>query len=455
MHGDSHKAAEHAKLLRKFRADDPKWPRWEHSRDYFDRLMGAIAVGDCEKVVDLAFSFGFQCCFEDRAYYWRGRCRDAAEAATAAHDAFSKLLDQRIAAGLLTEKSNVAQIEELFDDVESHYLVPRPEELTSRRAVRDSQQNRREILLDEQLRSIITAPAEQTLDFEMSAECAEALVGPGERFGVDKGVCKERAYQYGVVRVLANADDPEFVRVVYSLVPGEPPQLDGFPGWETAFEHRTMEPVMVAVEALKMLGDEQALSGVRFLADVAGVRAAILIADEKVTGIRAWRTRPLQAIKLGAGDALVVPTRKDHVFVHLVYRGGELVRNEPSVLDMYQTHSDFDQIEFIWVGSGNLDISNLESGMPSEYDDSGWGSIVGAEWLQAGERLVWVSADGAHLAVIEASDLFRVVCRSYFPTMVHGFPGIWNILERTPSDAVVEKAQRAFLLKPPRTWAPR
>ncbi|MFD7863684.1 GIY-YIG nuclease family protein [Streptomyces sp. NPDC059783] len=140
------------------------------------------------------------------------------------------------------------------------------------------------------------------------------------------------------------------------------------------------------------------------------------------------------------------------------------------VLDLWQSHSDGDQLEIYGAGhpgwvAGLSDGDHGGTDDPVPYLDRAQrvanGALNGRERFGTGCRLVWLSdaddGSGACTSVIfEAWEPCQVVSRSWSPRWTpEGFPLLLNVLERDLSEAMLDAARAALDLPAPRNWAPR
>jgi len=176
---------------------------------------------------------------------------------------------------------------------------------------------------------------------------------------------------------------------------------------------------------------------------------AVFAAIQQAAGVQVWSCHPAQAIRLHIGDHLLLPARRDDVFVHIFYKdANSLITAQPSIYDVYQAHSDLDRVDITCRRSGESDTS-----VPDEPVGS---LVIGAEHLLPGERLAWLTPDGSHAAVFEAFDECRVLCRTTQPQVVApGMFATWNMMTSDVSPACAARAREVFSLPIPRNWQPR
>ncbi|WP_327332218.1 GIY-YIG nuclease family protein [Streptomyces anulatus] len=193
------------------------------------------------------------------------------------------------------------------------------------------------------------------------------------------------------------------------------------------------------------------------------VRECVLAVD----GMGAWEPDRRHLVK--RNDRVSLSLEAGQIFVLLAMpslfsgRGWE-------VLDLWQAHSDGDQLEIYGAGQP-VEVEGFSDGDPGGDDDPvphldrsqnvANGALNGRERLAPGHRLLWLAdADddtGACTSVIfEAWDHCQVASRTWSPQWTsEGYPLILNALTRDPSEAMLRAARAALDLPAPRNWAPR
>ncbi|RSS58002.1 hypothetical protein EF912_12235 [Streptomyces sp. WAC07061] len=186
-----------------------------------------------------------------------------------------------------------------------------------------------------------------------------------------------------------------------------------------------------------------------------------------VNGIDAWEPARRHLVK--RGDRVSLALEAGQVLVVLAMpaplsgRGWE-------VLDLWQAHSDGDQLEIYGAGQPT-DVAGFSDGDaggdedPVPYLDRAGsapnGALNGLERLAPGHRLLWLAdrnegATSCTSVIFEAWDHCQVASRTWSPQWTReGYPLVLNALVRDPSKAMVDAARRALDLPAPRTWSPR
>lgn len=195
---------------------------------------------------------------------------------------------------------------------------------------------------------------------------------------------------------------------------------------------------------------------------VATVRACVLA----VNGIDAWEPAARHLVK--EGDRVALSLRAGQVFVLLAMPALSSAKAW-DVLDLWQAHSDGDQLEIYGArqpgevaGFSDGDAGGDEDPVPYLDRDQSTanGALNGRERLAPGHRLLWLAddLDGAACTnvIFEAWDHCQVASRTWSPRWtLEGCPLVLNVLERDLSGPMLDAARRALDLPYPRTWALR
>lgn len=185
-----------------------------------------------------------------------------------------------------------------------------------------------------------------------------------------------------------------------------------------------------------------------------------------VSGIDSWKSDV--AIKIREGDRVSLSLEAGQVFALVSYPN--IFSEKPEIVDVWQAHSDSDQLELYCVDSTEK-VSACSSYHPySDIDPVPYidrdknvvnGMINGREVLVSGDRLVWIPAmyDEANQkrVIFEAQNPVQVISRTWSPKIGgHGLPLLMNDFLY---NSVWPEAQKAihdvFDLGLPRVWAPR
>ncbi|MFJ4863707.1 GIY-YIG nuclease family protein [Streptomyces sp. NPDC088748] len=185
-----------------------------------------------------------------------------------------------------------------------------------------------------------------------------------------------------------------------------------------------------------------------------------------VNGIGAWEPGKRHLVK--HGDRVSLSMEAGQIFVLLAMPA--LFSGQWDILDLWQAHSDGDQLEIYGAGA-RVEVTGFSDGDAGGDDDpvpyldqaqsAANGALNGRERLAPGHRLLWLSdaddGSGACTSVIfEAWDHCQVVSRTWSPQRTsEGYPLILNALVRDPSEAMLDTARAALDLPGPRNWAPR
>ncbi|MFD6467194.1 GIY-YIG nuclease family protein [Streptomyces goshikiensis] len=186
-----------------------------------------------------------------------------------------------------------------------------------------------------------------------------------------------------------------------------------------------------------------------------------------VNGIGAWEPTSRHLVK--RGDRVSLALEAGQIFV-LLAMPSPLPGSGWEVLDLWQAHSDGDQLEIYGAGQA-AEVAGFSDGDPGGDDDpvpyldraqsAANGALNGRERLAPGHRLLWLAdtADGTGACasvIFEAWDHCQIASRTWSPLWTReGYPLVLHTLVRDPSEAMLDTARAALNLPAPRTWAPR
>lgn len=193
---------------------------------------------------------------------------------------------------------------------------------------------------------------------------------------------------------------------------------------------------------------------------------AVRLASLTISGINKWNSDAPR--KLTNNDKLVLSMEENQVFILFSYEN--FLSSHPQIIDIWQSHSNGDQLEIYAVNSAT-NISSFSNSDPySTYDPIPFlnrecsapnGFINGRETLFPGERLLWISAKDSSTpdsyAMFEAQDHVQIISRTWSPRINQdGYSLLLNdFLYDSTWDAARTAINKALSLPFPRTWAPR
>lgn len=203
-----------------------------------------------------------------------------------------------------------------------------------------------------------------------------------------------------------------------------------------------------------------------FMIDTAIAIETVRLAAIESAGIDSWQsTRP---IKLSSGDRLSLSLEDGQAFALIALP--HALSNELDVIDIWQAHSNGDQLEIFAehspthvAGMSDYDPDSDKDPVPylNRENNAANGMLNGREKLMPGDRLVWIpakrSAQAQPSVVFEADDHAQIISRTWSPKNgPHGFPLILNdFLYDSPWPQASAAINAALNLPLPRTWAPR
>ncbi len=195
--------------------------------------------------------------------------------------------------------------------------------------------------------------------------------------------------------------------------------------------------------------------------------AAVHTAAEAVNGIRAWASEKLH--RLQAKHRVFLPLRAGQHFVWLRYTDplALLAGGPPSVVDIWEVHSEGDVLELHGASSAKH-IAGFSDDDPNSCDDpvpylnrtgtAPNGDLLSRERLLAGDRLVWLSVDEqteeCTSAVFEVAHYCQAVYRTWNPqSSPEGFPLFPTDTLSLPSPPAQERLREILNFGPPRSWS--
>ncbi|MEV4252753.1 GIY-YIG nuclease family protein [Spirillospora sp. NPDC049652] len=281
----------------------------------------------------------------------------------------------------------------------------------------------------------------------------------------------------GFVYVLSNEAMPGFVKVgmtrQLSEIRARKLRTTGVPlPFKVEFRTATCMPTEVEQAAHTALNDCRVSSDREFFRTTPSqatkaVRGALL----EAAGLEAWspgwpdnidhhfvRSRDRLALHLRAGDLLAVLARP------------ELASREADLLDIWEAHSDGDQVELLGAhapeyvagmsdydpGAGADPVPHLDRDRTAPN-----GILIGRERFVPGDQLLWLRSQQegrmCRAALFEVEDYVQVIGRTWDPKMgPFGIPLILNdLVTETPPQGVIQVTQKVMQKHQPRSWAPR
>lgn len=281
----------------------------------------------------------------------------------------------------------------------------------------------------------------------------------------------------GFVYVLSNEAMPGLVKVgmttQLSEIRAKKLRTTGVPlPFKVEFRAATCMPTEVERAAHTALDDYRVSSDREFFQTTPS-HAANTVQDAllDVAGLEAWspgwpesveryfiRPRDRVALHLEAGDLLAVLARPG------------LTAREAEPLDIWEAHSDGDQVELLGARDPRYvaGISDYDPGAemdPVPHLDRDRtapnGILIGRERLVPGDQLLWLRSqcEGrmCRAALFEIKEYCQVIGRTWnLKIGPHGFPLILNdLVTETPTPGVIKVMQEVMRTMHPRSWAPR
>ena len=279
----------------------------------------------------------------------------------------------------------------------------------------------------------------------------------------------------GFVYVLTNESLPHLVKIgtTRNLPEDRSKQLQttGVPTpFDIAFRAATSHPLAAEQKAHELLAAYR-VNPKREFFKVSVERAveAVRFALIEEAGILSWVRN--ERYMLTRGNRLALTLEAGQTFVLTGYESmGHVLAGAAKILDLWQAHSNGDQLEIYVTGSPGH-VAGFSEGDPGGTDDpvpfldragtAANGLINGRERLLPGERLLWLpsteSAETASGVVFEARDYCQVVSRTWSPaTGAHGLPLLLNDFQQeTMRPSTARIIHDVLALPIPREWAPR
>ncbi|QBM24494.1 GIY-YIG nuclease family protein [Citrobacter arsenatis] len=193
---------------------------------------------------------------------------------------------------------------------------------------------------------------------------------------------------------------------------------------------------------------------------------AVRLASLTISGMNKWNSDVPR--KLTKNDKLILSMEENQIFILFSYEN--FLSSHPQIIDIWQSHSNGDQLEFYAVNFAK-NISSFSNNDPySNFDPVPFlnressapnGFINGRETLYPGERLLWISSKDSStpdlFTIFEAQDHVQIISRTWSPRINQdGYSLLLNdFLYDSAWDAARRAINKTLSLPFPRAWAPR
>ncbi|CCK74955.1 hypothetical protein OLEAN_C07790 [Oleispira antarctica RB-8] len=283
---------------------------------------------------------------------------------------------------------------------------------------------------------------------------------------------KNNNYGTGYVYILSNKSMPGLVKIGLTTRLPEDRSNELFKTsiptpFEVSFRIATSHPKEVEKKSHSLLSDCRVNPNREFFEiSVEGAIEAVRHSAIEMSGINSWSSGSVQ--NLNENDRVTLSLETGQVFALISF--SNIFSNQAEIIDLWQVHSNCDQLELHCVDS-TTKTSSFSSNHPfSESDPVPYldrenkvmnGMINGREVLVAGDRLVWIPTVNDRTnqqgVIFEACGAVQVISRTWSPVIgSHGIPLILNDFNYESVWPEAKKAvDRALKLGVPRTWAPR
>ena len=278
--------------------------------------------------------------------------------------------------------------------------------------------------------------------------------------------------KFGFVYILSNESMPDLVKVgLTTALPEDRSKQLYTTSIPTPFkvEYRvlTSTPRMLESRAHELLASVRVSNRREFFkSSVEDAIDAVRLAALEVNGIDNWSSKEVRSIT--SDDKFVLSLEDGEVFALLSYPTWN--SSKPELIDIWQAHSNGDQVELHGVNSTVYTSSFSANDLYSELDPIPFldrdnkvvnGMINGREILYSGERLVWLPSYKNRKmqspVIFEVNTPVQVVSRTWTPRLSSvGMPLLLNdFLYDEVWDEAREGINYALKLSQPRTWEPR
>ncbi|MUK93765.1 hypothetical protein GNP80_15140 [Aliivibrio fischeri] len=281
----------------------------------------------------------------------------------------------------------------------------------------------------------------------------------------------KKKIKFGFVYILSNESMPDLVKIgLTTALPEDRSKQLYTTSIPTPFkvEYRvlTSTPRMLESKIHEMLTSVRVSRRREFFKlSVEDAIDAIRVAALEINGIDNWSSKEARSIT--SDDKFVLSLERGEVFALLSYPTWNSAK--PELKDIWQAHSDGDQVELHGVNSTLYTSSFSANDLYSELDPIPFldrdnkvvnGIINGREILYSGERLVWLPSyenrKTQSSVIFEAITPVQVVSRTWTPRLSSiGVPLLLNdFLYEEFWDEAREGINNAIKLRQPRTWEP-